>query len=191
MDVPLEIAFRNTDHSDALERRIRERVEKMHRYFGRINSCHVVVEAPHRSQVKAKGYHVRIETRVPETELVVSQNPGAKEAHHDPYVAVRDAFDAMDRQLEQHSQKVRGDVKTHDGPPQGVVSRLFKDHGFVETVDGRDIYFHRNAVVDADFDALEKGCAVELSVMEGESPMGPQATTIRPIPRMRLDPGAR
>lgn len=191
MDVPLEIAFRNTDHSEALERRIRERVEKMHRYFSRINSCHVVVEAPHRGQTKAKGFHVRIETRVPDAELVVSHDPGERKEHHDPYIAVRDAFDAMDRKLEQHSQKVRGEVKSHEGPPQGVISRLYHDHGFVETPDGQDIYFHRNAVVDADFDELAKGGAVELAVMEGESPMGPQASTVRPIPKMRLDPGAR
>ena len=50
MDVPLELSFRNTDPSEAVEARVRERVDKLETYFGRINSCRVVVEAPHRHQ---------------------------------------------------------------------------------------------------------------------------------------------
>ncbi|MFG6528870.1 MULTISPECIES: HPF/RaiA family ribosome-associated protein [unclassified Sulfitobacter] len=50
MDTPLEIAWQSVEKSEALEERIRERVSKLHRYFSRINSCHIVVERPHRSQ---------------------------------------------------------------------------------------------------------------------------------------------
>lgn len=188
MDVPLEIAFHNTESSEPLERRIRERVERMHRRFSRINSCRVVVEVPHRSQAKALAYHVRIETRVPGRELVVSKDPGLYGAHFDPYVMVRDAFDAMERQLEQHSQEVRGEVKTHHVPPQGRVLRLFPDYGFIATTDGREIYFHRNSVIDGRFEDLEEDAPVELSLIDGESPMGPQATTVRPIGGMKLVP---
>ena len=188
MDTPLELAFHNVDASPAVERQIRKRVERMHRRFGRINSCRVVVEAPHRSQANPLAFHVRIEARVPGRELVVSRDPGRHGAHFDPYVMVRDAFDAMERRLEQHSQEVRGEVKTHHQPLQGRVLRTFADYGFVGTTDGREIYFHRNAVVDARFEDLEDGAAVELSLVDGESPMGPQATTVRPIGRMELVP---
>lgn len=181
MDTPLEIAFHNIPPSPAIEQRIRERVDRMQRRFAHVNSCRVVFEVPHRSAANALEYHVRIETRVPDKELVVSRDPGARGAQRDPHGAVRDAFDAMERQLEAHAEKVRGATKTHAAPLHGRVLRTFPEHGFVGTNDGREIYFHRNAVVDGDFEALEEGATVELSLVHGESPMGPQATTVRPI----------
>jgi cold shock CspA family protein len=147
-----------------------------------------VFEVPHRSPSNPLEFHVRVETRVPDRELVVSRDPGDRRAHFDPYVAVRDAFDAMERQLEAHAQKIRGRTKTHAAPLQGRILRMFPEHGFVSTNDGREIYFHRNAVVDADFEDLEEGMAVELSVVHGESAMGPQASTVRPIRPMDYHP---
>jgi cold shock CspA family protein/ribosome-associated translation inhibitor RaiA len=189
MDVPLEIAFHNLATSEALERRIRERVARMDRRYGRISSCRIVVEAPHRSPENAREYRVRIEARVPERELVVSRAPGTKGAHFDPYIVVRDAFDAMERQLEQHAQKIRGDTKHHPTPLQGRVLRTFADHGFVATNDGREVYFHRNAVPDGGFERLEQDTPVELTLVHGESPAGPQATTVRPIRPMEYVAG--
>lgn len=188
MQVPLEIAFHNVDPSANLERKIRERVDKLHRFFDRIISCRVAVEAPHRSQAKALAYHVRIEVRVPGKELVVSRDPGEDGGQFDPYIVVRDAFDAMQRQLEGYSRKLRGDVKTLNTALQGRVLRTFADHGFIGTMDGREIYFHRNSVVGTDFDKLGEGEPVELVVAGDESPIGPQATTVKHIRPMRLDP---
>lgn len=191
MDTPIELAFHNVDASEAVEKQIRKRVDRMHRRFGRINSCRVVVEAPHRSQVNTLAFHVRIEVRVPGRDLVVSRDPGRHGAHFDPHVTIRDAFDAMARRLEQHSQEVRGNVKTHQPPRQGRVLRTFADYGFIGTTDGLEIYFHRNAVVDARFEDLGDGTPVELALVDGESPMGPQATKVRPIGRMELVPEPR
>lgn len=188
MQVPLEIAFHNVEKSEALERKVRARVDKLHRFHDRIVSCRVAIEVPHRSAAHPLGYHVRIELRVPEKELVVSHDPGPQEDRFKPALAVRDAFDAMERQLEEHGRKRRGEVKTLNQPLQGRVLRLFADHGFVATTDGREIYFHRNSVVGSGFDRLEKAAAVELEVMDGESPAGPQASTVKPIRPMRLDP---
>jgi ribosomal subunit interface protein len=188
MDVPLEIAFRNMDKSPRLEDKVRTRVERLQRLFNRINSCHVVVEAPHRSEAGAVNFHVRVEVRVPEKELVVSRDPGRAEDHSDVYLAIRDAFAAMERQLEQHSQKIRRDVKAHPAPLQGRVLRMFADYGFIATNDGREIYFHKNAVVDARFEDLEEGATVKLSIASDESPIGPQATTVRPIGPMTYNP---
>lgn len=187
MQVPLEIAFRNMEPSEFLERRIRERVDRLHRFFDRIVSCHVAVEVPHRSQHNALTYHVRIEVSVPEKLLVVSRDPGDIVEHFDAYIAVRDAFDAMERQLEGHSQKIRREVKTHEAPTQGAVRRKFPDHGFIATTDGREVYFHRNAVANADFDDLDEGDPVELVLVHGESPAGPQASTVKRIRPMQLD----
>lgn len=187
MDSPLEIAFLNTESSAALEAKIRERAEKLHRYFKHINSVHVVVDMPHRSQHNRLAYHVTVEVRVPGKEIAVSRDPGAGD-HFDPYLAVRDAFDAMDRRLESFSQTVRGDVKTLEGLPQGRIRRLLPDYGFIETTDGQDIYFHRHAVLNEGFDDLEVDQTVELSIIEGaDNGMGPQATMVRAIGQLQMN----
>lgn len=189
MQVPLEIVFHNLEPSANLERRVRERVDKLHRYFDRIVSCHVAIEAPHRSQARRLTYHVRVEVRVPEKELVVSRDPGDRDNHFDAYLAVRDAFDAMERQLEEHGRRMRGEVKTPTSAGlQGRVLRTFDDHGFIVMTDGSEVYFHRNSLVDADFDKLAPGQPVELVMMHGESPAGPQATTVKTIRPMQLHP---
>lgn len=186
MDTPIEIAFVNMESSDALERLIHERAEKMHRYFDRITRVRVAVEVAHRSQAGPKGYQTRIEVHVPGQDLVVSQSPGDAQDHFDAYRAVRDAFDAMDRQLDGHSKKLRtrdkAPMSAGEGPPQGRVLRLFPDYGFIEATDGREIYFHRNAVVDGTIADLAKGQPVEMALIEApDNAMGPQATTVRAI----------
>ena len=184
MDIPLQISFRNMDASEAVEARVRERAEKLETYYDHITSCRVVVEAPHRQKNKGKLYHVRIDIGVPgRPDIVVSRDPGKKHAHEDVYVAVRDAFDAARRQLEDHHRKISGKVKTHEAPLHGRVARIFPEegYGFIETSEGQEIYFHRNAVIEATFESLEVGDQVRLSIAEGESEHGPQATTVRPI----------
>lgn len=116
MQVPLEVTFRNLDHSDALETLVREEAVKLERHFDHIVSCRVTIEAPHRHQtkepkVKGELYHVHIEIGVPQQRLVVSQK--GKPAQSDVYKAVRDAFKVADRRLEDYARKLRGDVKSH------------------------------------------------------------------------------
>lgn len=94
----------------------------------------------------------------------------------------------MDRQLETHGQKVRNETKTHPAPLQGRVLRLFPDHGFAATNDGREVYFHRNAVAEDEFSELAEGDALELAMVNGESPIGPQASTVKRIRPMAYLP---
>ncbi len=189
MDIPLEVSFRNMDRSDAVEARVRERAAKLEKFGDRITSCRVVIEAPQRRHHKGNLFHVRIEIGVPgRPELVVSRHPKDKHAHEDVHVAVRNAFDAARRQLEDYTRRIGGSVKTHEMPAHGKVARLFpdRDYGFVETSDGREVYFHRNAVVKGAFDRLKVGSEVRLSVVEGESAQGPQASTVQPIGKHHL-----
>jgi ribosomal subunit interface protein len=113
MDFPLDISFRNMDPSPAVETRIREKVAKLSRLSNRIIGCSVVVEAPHRHQHKGKLYHVHIDISVPGKDLVVDRAKPLDQAHEDVYLAVRDAFKAAERQLEDHARRMRGDVKSH------------------------------------------------------------------------------
>jgi len=182
MQIPLQITFRHMDTSEALEADIREKAEKLERISSHITSCRVVVEAPHRHSRKGKLYRVSVDiTHPPKVEIAVSREHRADHAHEDVYVAVRDAFNAAARRLEDAVRKMNGEVKAHEAPPHGRVVRMFPDHGFIEMSDGQEIYFHRNSVVDGGFDALEDGAEVRVVVAEGESAAGPQASTVQPI----------
>ena len=188
LQTPLEITFRNLDHSDAVEAKVREKVEKLEQVFDRITSCRVRIEAINRQHTKGNLYQVHIEVGVPGKQVMVDRNPGKDHAHEDIYVALRDAFNAARRRLEDHSRRKSGQVKSHEVPPHGKVARLFpyEGYGFIETADGREIYFHRNSLVEADFDKLEAGQEVRYVVAESESDKGPQASTVKLIGKHHL-----
>jgi len=181
MQAPLQVSFRNTPPSPAVEADIREKAAKLEAFSDRITSVRVLVETPHRQHRQGKLFHVRIDVRVPGRELVVRREPAEHRAHEDVHVAVRDAFDAAKRQLEDYVRETRGNVKTHDTPAQGRIVRLDAErgHGFIATTDSREIYFHRNCVVDAEFDRLRVGDEVRFVEKLGEK--GPQASTVHVV----------
>ncbi len=114
MQLPLQITFRNMDPSLTVEHAVRLRADKLERFCDRITGCRVVVEAPHRQHHKGNLYHIRVDLTVPDDELVVSREAADQHAHEDVYVAVRDAFAAAKRQLQEYSRRRRGQVKRHE-----------------------------------------------------------------------------
>jgi cold shock CspA family protein/ribosome-associated translation inhibitor RaiA len=188
MQIPLQISFKNMGPSTAVEAAIRERAERLDRFFPRIMGCRVVVEAPHKHQRHGKLYGIRIDVTVPGHEIAVTHEGPKDQAHRDIYVAIRDAFNAAARRLEDHSRVARGDVKGHEAPAHGTILRLFHydGYGFVETGDGQEIYFHKNSVTGRGFDKLEVGQEVRVVVAEGESDKGPQASTVTPVGKHHL-----
>jgi ribosomal subunit interface protein len=187
METPLEITFRNLDHSDAVEAKVREKAMKLEQVFDRITSCRVMIEALNRQHVKGNLFRIHIEVGVPGKQVVVD-NSGKNHAHEDVYVALRDAFNAARRRLEDHSKRRAGRVKAHEVPPHGKVARLFSDegYGFIMTPDGSEIYFHQNSLVDADFGKLEEGQEVRYVADDKESDKGPQASTVKVIGKHHL-----
>lgn len=113
MQLPLQVTFRHIQPSAALETRIRQEVTKLERFYEKIMSCRVVVEAPHKHHHQGNLYRVRIEMTVPQEELMVSREHHDEHAHEDAYVVIRDAFNALQRQLEDYVHRRRGDVKFH------------------------------------------------------------------------------
>jgi len=131
MILPIQIAYRNMEPSESISARVNAEAAKLNRYFDRITSCRVVVEAPHRHHRRGEPFHVRIELGVPREELVVTQAPSPKHGledggtskwvkhlepdgrHKEMYVTIRDAFKAARRQLEDYVRRLRGDVKIH------------------------------------------------------------------------------
>ena len=181
MQTPLQISFQDMKPSPAIEARIREMAAKLERFHDRIIGCSVLVEAPHRHHRKGQLYNVRITLSVPGKDIHVGHTGPQDHAHEDVNIAIRDAFDAASRLLEDHARKMRGDVKTHAAPTHGKVVRLFEDYGFVGTSEGEEVYFHRNSVADGRFDELGIGGEVRIVVAEKEGEQGLQASTVTPV----------
>jgi ribosomal subunit interface protein len=178
MNIPLQITFHNMEPSEAVEARIREKAANLDQFAKDIMSCRVIVEAPHKHHHKGNIYAVKVDITLPGKEIVADRNPPQDHSHEDVYVAIRDAFNAARRQLEDYVRKRRAKVKTHETLPHGYIKELFpeQDYGIIDTQDGRDVYFHRNSVIDADFDKLNVGDSVHFSEEMGAE--GPQATTV-------------
>jgi ribosomal subunit interface protein len=180
--IPLEITFHNIEQSDAIEARIHEKAKRLERFHDRIVNARVVVERATARHHKGDTYEVRLDISVPGGEIVVDRNPGDRYAHEDVYVALRDAFNAATRQLEDHVRKASGhQVKEHLEPHQGTVERLFADegYGFIRMPDGREVYFHRNAVIEGGWDKLDYGTPVRFTEAPGEK--GPHAHNVTPL----------
>jgi cold shock CspA family protein/ribosome-associated translation inhibitor RaiA len=203
MEIPLKITFRDMAPSPAIEANIREKAAKLDSLYDRIMSCRVIVEAPHRHHHKGKTYEVRIDLTVPGGELVINHapkrlaaaklnrseepekdfaelhEPSKHAAHEDVYVAIRDAFNAAGRKLQDHARRQSGKVKVHEPAAVARIAKLFpfEDYGFLQTPDGRELYFHKNSVLAPGFDRLEVGHEVHFAEELGEK--GPQASTVR------------
>jgi ribosomal subunit interface protein len=177
MQTPLQITAHEMTLSETVETEIREKAAKLERYYQRIVSCHVTIGAPvrsaHGSHSQAERYHVSLDLTVPGTELAVTRHE-----NEDLRLAIRDAFNAARRKLQDYARRQHGEVKSSEAPPRAVVSKLFatEGYGFLETPDGRELYFHRNSVLAPGFDHLEVGTEVRFAEEPGEK--GPQASTV-------------
>jgi cold shock CspA family protein/ribosome-associated translation inhibitor RaiA len=183
MQFPLQVTFEGgLEASEALRSRIEREAGKLERFHDRITSCRVAVIGRGRRRHHGDLYAVHLQITGPgEADVVVDRNPPQDHAHEDAFVAVRDAFNAARRQLQDRRRKMEGQVKVHEPAPHGRVTRLLAEdgYGFLETDDGREIYFHRNAVLDDRFDRLVAGSEVRFAEEEGEK--GTQASTVELI----------
>lgn len=182
MTIPLQITFRGMEASDALRASIENHAAKLERFSKVILGCQVVVEPSEHHHHQGNHYRVRVHLKVAGRDIQASRHPaGAHGAAEDPYAMVRDAFDAVRRQLEDHEREHRGAVKTHVVPAHGQVAQIYKDadYGLISTPEGRDIHFHRHSVVDDRFDELVPGSQVRFVEVPGEE--GPWASTVHPL----------
>jgi ribosome-associated translation inhibitor RaiA len=108
MQTPLQITFRSLDHSPVLDSDIRERAARLEHFHPNIISCQVRVEQLSRQHQKGNVYQVQIYLHVPEHDIAVD-----RDQDEDPYVAVREAFEAATRKLEDVARVHRHQVKAH------------------------------------------------------------------------------
>lgn len=166
MKLPIQITFRDVDRSDAVEAAIREKAGRFDRFSEHIMACKVIVGMIQKHKHQGRLFNVRIDLTMPGAEIVVN-----RDQDEDVYVALRDAFDAAKRKLEDQARRIRGDVKVHEMEAHGCIARLFPEegYGFIARPDGAELYFHTYNCVHPDFDQLKVGDEVVfLEEMGGE-----------------------
>lgn len=179
MQTEPQIVFHGMDASPTITGEIRGRIGKLERVFDRITSLRVVVEKRSARGHKGHLYQVAVDAEVPGGVIVVNRKPGDLGAHEDLHVAIRDAFDAARRQLDDYVRKMKGlQVKSHPERHHGRVAQVFADdgYGFIRTAGGIEAYFQRDSLTGADWDKVAVGDEVEFSLMEGDK--GPFAVNV-------------
>lgn len=117
METEPKIVFENMDSSDALRRRILAEIAHLEDFSDRITACRVVIGKPEKNHRKGNPYQIRIHVVLPgNKEVVVRPSTSGHQSHSDAMVAIRDAFDAARRQIQDSTRKLRGDVKKLRGP---------------------------------------------------------------------------
>lgn len=182
MNDKLQIVFEGFPPSDAVRQRVENEFEKLEQFFDRIHGCRVVIDESNKRQRHGNLFDVSVHLSMPDgRDIHINHNPLQDHAHEDVYVAIRDAFKAARRKLQDEARKMRGDVKQHDTGNSGEIASLVaeKDYGFIKADDGRDIYFDRGSVANAAFDDLRVGQRV--TFIESHSGDGPQASHVKGV----------
>jgi cold shock CspA family protein len=145
-----------------------------------VTACRVVLKAPGGHHRTGGLYEVNIHLALPGgREVNVGHTAQDDERHSDVTLAINDAFKRARRQLQDQARRLEGQVKVHENQPIGTVARLDEsgEFGFPATSDGREIYFHRNSVLDHGFTQLSVGSRVAFAEEAGDT--GPQASTVK------------
>lgn len=182
--LPIQITVHNTELSPEAHADIARRAMRLSGYYERLMGCRVTIDLPQRRRHSdAAQYGVRIDMTVPDGEIVVSRQPRRELA-----TALDNAFNAARRRLQDYARRHRGSVKAHEARPLGRVVEIYPlaDYGFLESADGRRIYFDRNSVLDDGFGRLDVGSEVHFAEEPGEK--GPQATTVTRAARHAVAP---
>ncbi len=183
MRVPLDISYQGLSRSEAIEEIIRSDAAKLEKVCDNLISCRVGLRLDQKSNTSGNEYRLRIEMRLPPGHnLVVTNTPGGKEDNSDLPALIKTTFKIAHRRLRQQMDKQQGGKKRHpDQEVGGFVTKIYGDdgYGFLRSLDGEEIYFHRNSIVGADFESLEPGAGVTYSAELGEK--GLQASTVQVI----------
>lgn len=175
--LPVQITVRDMSSSPALEDHLRKKANKLTQYYDRINSCKIVIHIPQKHKHQGKLFSVCIDLSVPGKELVVN-----RKLDEDVYIAIRDAFHAVQRQLESYAKKRRGDVKSHELLMHGVVKKKFENdgYGFIQGIDGSEYYFSPTNVTNPNFAQLGLGDTVQfIGVPQSEGMQAHRVTRVK------------
>ena len=187
MQTPLDISFQNSEPSEEIRSEVERHAKHLEKFHDRITSCNVTVIAPQSRHQKGGLFKIDIRIAMPShKDIIVTKTHGDAQEHEHVAVAIKDAFGAAQRQIEDAVREMRGQTKPHEGEDHGLVAKFLagENCGFIETADGREVFFHRNSVLDDAFDRLTVGSEVRFFEEMGEK--GPQASTVRLIGKHHL-----
>lgn len=192
----VQVTFRNMTAIEDVRKEIETRVQKLETYCKPILSCRVTIEAPANHHRKGEPFHVRIDAALADGRVDVkyaesSYPAGVRKGkettseHNLLMYTIREAFDATRRQLQDHTHKRRSEIKTHEPDVIATVRQIFqsKEYGYLETADGREIYFHANCVTGSKFEKMKPGEKVHF--VETEGMKGAQASSVRIVKKNR------
>lgn len=108
MKQALQIRFIGMEPSPAVEAAAREKAIKLDQFRPDLMACRVTLELVDRHKHQGRHFAVRIDLTMTGDQLTVD-----RVQHEDVYVALREAFDDMKRQLQDSARRVQGQVKTH------------------------------------------------------------------------------
>jgi cold shock CspA family protein/ribosome-associated translation inhibitor RaiA len=181
MQTPIEIDFQGLKGSEQLRACVMKNVSLLEQRFGRITACRVVIRAPSDRHRSGGACEVSIRLSLPQgREVDIGRSEKGDDRHADATVALNDAFKRARRRLQDHARRMRGQVKSHDGPPIATVKR-FDDaagFGFLETQDGREIYFHKNSLL-SNGGSRQVAPGTRVTFFEEMGEKGPQASTVK------------
>ncbi len=181
MEIAPEIIFHDVDRTDWVEAYVIERLRRLERFADGITRCRVSLTQEVASHTKGNRYSVMVEVRLPPNHDLAAKKQ--KVVHDMPTqlpALINQAFSAVESQVKKTAQLRRGDLKTRDAEPRGLVASLSPEgFGFIRSFDNRDVYFHRNSVLHGDFERLAVGTEVRFSPEEGEK--GLQASSVQVV----------
>lgn len=154
-----QITVKDIPPSPQIMVNVEKRIKKLLQFCKRINSCRVVIESSQRHKHQGKLYNVRVDLTVPGKKQLVTTHKD----NEDLYIAIREAFNALDRQLEEHARKRHGRMKLHAKSVAGRIVKLFpkEGYGFIESWDGTEFYFSHTNVTYPAFTQLVIGDMVD------------------------------
>ena len=187
METPVQIDFQGMDANPRLRAAISKHVAQLEERFGRVTAGRVVLKAPGGHHRTGGLFEINVRLALPDgREVNIDHTPQNDERYSDIDFALNDVFKRARRQLQDQVRKLQGRVKQHEGVPSGTLSELdpLGEFGFIETADGREIYFHRNSVLNDGFADLRVGSRVTFAEKVGDK--GPQASTVKLLAKHSL-----
>jgi cold shock CspA family protein len=173
-----------------------ERVAQLEQRCGRLTACRVALKRPGAPHRTGGLFEVNIHLALPNgREVNIGRTAQTDEWHGDLTFAINHAFRRARRRLLDHARRLQGQVKHHEDRPIGTVTNLDAsgEFGFLQSSDGREVYFHRDGVIDGGFSRLTFGSRAIFAEEIGEQ--GPQASTVKLLGKHGLqtcrDPASR
>lgn len=190
MENSFKVAFKGMDTSRAVEAEVRAWLGKLGplTIAAGITGGQIVIEAVHLHN-QGSRHQARMELAIPGRTLLIGPDHAGNGAHEDVYVAVRNAFRALRRQMAEDRERRQAQrVEVQEGWAGGRVT--FVDpvlkFGWLANGDGREIYFHGDSV-SGGIERLELGGEVHFKEESGAD--GPEARAVKPLPERADSPG--